>query len=1680
MKAPTLSHGFRWEKRAVSRRFDEAFLAARTPSAGVTGRVGGHSAGGTGRVGATRFALICTPSEHARGEPPARRRKRRSSERQFRSFEGALDALRGCGLTRAVGAKWLVAVALGSWTLLANAASTEPNLLGNPGFEQGEVGKIPRTWAASGGEPPKMDRQWVTQAHAGEHAILIVDDAAGTRSERKGSSGIWQTVPAEPGRWYFASCWARCLSRSQARNVAWLQLRFLPSNARHNVHLNSSRPGGDWRRFVVAGQAPPGTTQVRVYVKTLHTSTCRYLVDDFVLRVVGSGGGHDQRLALLVSGSTGIEPVRRLNLHTPLVTVGRPAAHICAPPSKEWQEAARLLASEVERLTTARLPITKPTREALASRETTVAIGNINNNFVVERMWLNRYQRVDALHPGPGAYVLQTIPEPYDCPKGKNVLLIGASDAAGAVKGVRAIIGRLKPGKDLAIDEWLLEVSNAKPLSADRRGKLLSGKFSKYWLSDFWKEARKYQRTGDLAYAQRARQILLACAKRYREYAADPNLLKYWPSPTGGGQFRVYWPEETSSEWIGSMWDFIEECPVFTDQDRYVCTNALLSTTHDLTKHVYYWANLATPETTAPVAFNHTTYPLLGVYFLARYFERYYGDVDGRMRDYLDRCRNCFRAQMKSWKPTEDAAGYVSTVPRHTLTYSLAEGDYRYLASGAFSTFCQYTVGFCDNTGDAASFGDSGYGRGRYTRNLEWPVWYDKDAKMLWWLQSLTGGRWQNPFHPDLEPEPWTELPGVKVFPLTRALYDYTREHGSYGMARDGLNVPFEKCFDKISFRENLDKGAQFLLLDGFARGLHLHYDGNAIIKFYADGEDWLIDGDYLVRNTTDHNMLSLSKDGRCPEYEPPCASLDHWGDLPSVGITQTTVHDYLDADWTRSIFWLKGAFVCVIDRVRACEPGHFKCECIWKMLDRGETGGDGVRTFSLTRTPGGKPGKVALTVVEGPAPGVAAAVKFTSRDSRLDFPVDLRKGTYRVNAVGYGLNGGADSFWLSIDGGESIACHLPLKEFGRSYDSGVNPKAGAIPKVEVETDGLHVVTVTLREAPNVMLDRVEFLSLDGKLVTAIEAETAPELPPALVKPTPTKTFWIKGDGFSRLVFSTRFNHRRLPIRYTHQKLGARLETGQDISNQTIFYNTGSTTNQGFDIRRVATDTALLLNGGIPLGIFSGNAREMAVPDELRTDAALAFWGRERLVFCDATQVGSILSTDIPVDVEIDLQDGRASIRADGAVAATVGSATTTMAGRGELKLPESVATSLRKAWLPALERIARSAQVGKAGDTEERAERGLTPVWSVGAARHDDRPQPVLEVIPADLDGDGRDEILAIRGRHLTCIDAAGRVRWEFDGKDELYAACAWDIDGDGAAEVFCGGKSTRLYVLDTDGKLLRDHPIETYYRVSRTTIHEPRLDDVLVRDFDGDGDWEAVLGTVDGFTQLIDHHFKQVWIDGETNHGTTEFQAIDVDGDGTEEVVVGNRYGKLRVYRIKTGKLAVALNSELGDVQIAAADLDGDGAVELLNGSSTGAFRCGKCQRSRRAEVVWEFPNYGYAVRDIKVADLAEASGLEVAVASDTEFVYLVGNTGATLAQRDLGSAPLSLAIVETAGPRLLAAGCRDGGVHLLDGALDVRGCWRAGSQINSVATVRRPGGSLVVAGCADGRVVALTPTE
>ncbi|HID24284.1 MAG TPA: hypothetical protein EYP14_18035, partial [Planctomycetaceae bacterium] len=391
----------------------------------------------------------------------------------------------------------------------------------------------------------------------------------------------------------------------------------------------------------------------------------------------------------------------------------------------------------------------------------------------------------------------------------------------------------------------------------------------------FLDSARRYFKTGQEAYARHAVETLDRIVQRYRR---DPNS-------------DCDWPEETHSGDILAAWDAFEECPLLSDEQRLQYTRVFLRFMRSLRRHVSDYARIGRNDR---VTWNHTTFPLLGLYFGSRYFRDYYALPEAD--EYLAKARACFRAQARSWKPQEDADTYLIITMGHTVRYCLAEWELEFFRSGRARRFGDYVISICDSRGWLSGFGDSGIGRAPILIKRALPIlfWWYRDPGYLWVLEHVTDGKWRNPFHRNVKPRRPDQFAGLRVFPLDRQLYEYTRRRPFYGGPLSPPNVPPEAAFDKIAFRESWDKNAQYLLLDGFGRGKHLHFDTNAIIVLVDRGERWLIDHDYLTRNSTEHNMVSVMRNGRADRLVPSCAGLICQADVGGrIGLVSTEVRDY-------------------------------------------------------------------------------------------------------------------------------------------------------------------------------------------------------------------------------------------------------------------------------------------------------------------------------------------------------------------------------------------------------------------------------------------------------------------------------------------------------------------------------------------------------------------------------------------------------------------------------------------------------------------------------------------------------------------------------------------------------------------------------------------------------------------
>ena len=1535
--------------------------------------------------------------------------------------------------------------------LFLTAPTFAQELLTNPGFEQIADNGIPTGWARHCGGVPEAVIKVVEDAHSGKHAVRLIDTGPEER-DGKWSVGVTQDVAAEPGKYYKASVWVKALARNHGGALN-MQLRFLPSNELRQVPIEPLI-GGDWHQYSVIAKAPEGTTKARLYLYTMHYWTSDNLIDDASLTAINIEGGGIIS-ALLIKGSAGVEKLRELNLKTPIVRAGKPAASILIPDGEAYKSLGDKLAKAIAEKTGATLPVTTQYEGTVASDETIIALGNLNNNEMMERLYFNKYLEINALKPGPGRYLLQTVHEPYNGPKGKNVIVIGASDDAGLTAGVDDFIARLPKGPDLVLEKPLLYVSGYSPMNEAARDKLLAQAPGKDAFSTFWRAAAQYRDTGDLAWAERAKQALLYCGERYIERP----------------DYSITWPEETTSDMIGAMWDVLEEAPVFTDEERLQCSNTLLVVLYELPRHTSGYGRL---EDTKTIIWNHTTFPLMGIYWLSRYFDRYYGDLDGQMDLMLTKVAACFEGQITSWKPQEDSLGYYSIVPQHTIEYTLAENDYRYFENGSVRKHADYTIAIADNTGDPGGFGDSGYGHGPYIRNIHWALWYYQDGKYLWWLNKVLENGFASPYDQSIEPREDPSIAGVKVFELHPLVYDYTQDKSYYGGPISPPNIPLEKAFDKISFREGLDADGEYFMLDGYARGKHLQYDGNAITKYYADGDDWLIDGDYLVRNTTDHNMISIVRDGRCETLVPTCTALEAIGDLPTAGLTQTKVYDYNGADWTRSIFWLTGQFTVVMDQLEAGQDAEFSFLGNWKMLADGEQTLDEGRIFKTSRVAGGGVGTRGLITVSNPAPGVAKAVRFANAYARLDTALELPAGKYAVTTYASGTSTGSDSLYLTVDGESRVALHTPVGKIAPS--SSTPTKDTPTPNITIKTDGLHRFTFSLREGPGIVLDRFLIHDANADLVAEIQAEDAPPIPEHDVSEAGTSDFYIKNDGLAQNGLASRINHVGRGITYLRQHFGGPMTAGQTAMVANIFYNDSSLEPKHYDIRRIGSQTALILKDDAPFAVFSfGN--DLSLPGF--PDARMFAATNDACYLVGTTTVPGLLTADEPFAVELDFATAKATISAQP-------DTTVTHAAGGEVKLENGRATldltewkqlaDLRRAITAYMRGAMAKAQSPAAGEHEPlAAPREMAPAWSAPIPLDENEdPLAIFTMYPVDLDGDGNEEVIILRGISASCLDASGKLLWRFSTDAQVRAVCAADLDGDGTPEVLIGSDDEHIYILNAAGELVKKHHANIPLRVGTSSVRDPKVGNLAVGDLDGDGTLDIVACLLNANLVRYDLDFNLQWRFDRIPHGSRELELIDLDRDGKLEVLAANKYGGVQVFDAD-GKTLPGAYSELGDVEMAIGNLDEDEDYEIANGSATGTFTCTQFAGQRE----FTFHNYGFGARECLMADVTADELDELLVGSETGYLYIINGLGEVLAQRSFGDVVTDLDTYELPGrdKPVIAVGLANGWVYEVDGAAEPLARWHAAGEVVMVSGLHTKAGPMLLVAEPDA-VTCLTP--
>jgi hypothetical protein len=143
---------------------------------------------------------------------------------------------------------------------------------------------------------------------------------------------------------------------------------------------------------------------------------------------------------------------------------------------------------------------------------------------------------------------------------------------------------------------------------------------------------------------------------------------------------------------------------------------------------------------------------------------------------------------------------------------------------------------------------------------------------------------------------------------------------------------------------------------------------------------------------------------------------------------------------------------------------------------------------------------------------------------------------------------------------------------------------------------------------------------------------------------------------------------------------------------------------------------------------------------------------------------------------------------------------------------------------------------------------RSAKPAVGNSSAKLGEAPDAGVNPSPtaADIDGDGRTEILCGAGNALVCRNGDGSQRWAADTGARVVssAACA-DVNGCGKMEIFVGNDAGWLYGFAYDGRPLSEWgwPKATFagsQASERGCFSSPAIGDI-----DRDGTMEIVVGS-------------------------------------------------------------------------------------------------------------------------------------------------------------------------------------------------------------------------------------------
>ncbi|MEA3399759.1 MAG: PQQ-binding-like beta-propeller repeat protein [Armatimonadota bacterium] len=1311
----------------------------------------------------------------------------------------------------------------------------------------------------------------------------------------------------------------------------------------------------------------------------------------------------EAELELLHSLEIQPDELMPLHLDTPIVDGGEPRAVICHADDRAWSEAARVVQTAVRQATGAELPMV--TDGALSFEEadgqSVILLGHLDNNRHVARLYHNFFVCLDTAYAGADGYVIRSVHDPWG--EGHNVLLVGGSTAEGTARAAEAfaeVIADAPAGDSLTLGrQMVLEIGGEAMTAEERdaaielgRERLFAPGEGRRGVARLIAHGVAYHRTGDPMEGAVYRAMMHALAEYFEtdEYIATMPLSRY------DRDFRDAWTYR-----VGVTWDLLEESGLFSDEERLRFTNLVLRLMVECDLYQGYERRLEHWRENTDVPHNHNTFPALGAYFVGSYFKRHYGQNSRLMERadmWLEIAEGVFRGLKHSPKPLEDAASYVWLPMMHVMTYSLAGGDTTWFDEGHGRETAEVAMMVMDNAGYQSAYGDhSAYKATSGIADCIFKIaWYYRDPEILW-MTEHAGGSNGHPFGQtyalDIEPRAPAEHVGLTVADLPPAAYDEGIRRSPYPTEP---KVPLERCFNKMSFRAGLDESDAYLLLDGFGRGTHMHWDANAIIRYAHGGEPLLVDGEYIKNAPKYHSSLVIIRDGRSQDA-PAVTELLRAEELEAVCFAQTRLPEYNGTSWTRAIVWRPNDYVLVSDEVEALEAADYTLRCCWRPWGHAEL-------EAGTCTVMHRPMRLQVMNLDG-APSSIEEMKMVG-----NMPVfRLSQQVTRPMEVG-------DSYRFANvihSHAQDRPREVAARRVGRGLFVVERPEGAEV--IALGPEGLAAMGID-GEAEMVLLG-------EDLLVTTGATELSPD--------GPAELRFAAGDAPEQIA--------AIRERVLAMPAAAATEMGAGVEAPELAqaWEAG-----GFEAPLETLPVASISADREPYGryepvdklidgMFSSSYHSVMWPDGETVTITAELPGE--------TEISTIMLREWHMSEDWDIGRRRLWISSDG-FQEDVRDLGTPFEDVGTERFGGNVNTLMEAQ----VHQRARQVRLTISPDRED--SRVYLAELEIRGTQPGERAR-ITAMASGDLTGDGRTEVVVgAESGQIRALSAEGEALWTADELDrsQINALACMDLDGDGRASVIFGNNMATLGRISPDAELLWEITPPRYRGIDSDVMT------ILPADLDGDGTPEIVIGCRSWQYMAYDADGQMLWKNIIYAHSATVGHADDFDGDGLPEIVGGNAYYRLNLIDQDGTRIFSASRFGPEQTAVGSADVDGDDLAEILVGTDLGELLCFDGDGSG----LWE-QNVGDRVTAIIPADLDGDGVEEIVVAAESANVYAFDADGEPVWRTPLPGGVGDMIRLPGDEPRFVAA-AGAAGVAIIDGDGEVLAMGPADARALSVSLV------------------------